>query len=163
MLTSVSVTRTSTIASVPRVQNPRMRRSPLSSSCTFLSLGDDVSAFDSAFGRHGWMYGSSRIAELVSAWEQRAPSSSLISLWRRITRPPFLQVRPCATLKVASHPSHFFGRSGGVRAYRRKRASRNSCAERTVPLIIEGRVESHCPVSLPRRIALCISGGRASK
>ncbi len=157
-MTSVSVTLTSTITSVPRVQKPRMSKSPLSSSLPCLDVGDEGSAFEAAAVRLLLINGSSRIAEFVNAWEHNAPNSSLISLWRRITRPPFLQDSPCATLNVASHPSHFFGRSGGVRAYRRNRASRNSCGERTVPFMIDGNIESQCPVSFPRRIARLVSG-----
>ena len=94
-LPSVSVTLTSTITSVPLVQNPRTSRSPLSSSCWIgFSLGVVGLAFLSAVVRLELMSGSSRIAELVSAWEQSAPNSSRISLWRRMTRPPFLQERP---------------------------------------------------------------------
>jgi hypothetical protein len=44
-------------------------------------------------------------------------NSSRISLWREITRPPFLQQRACCRVKGASHPSHFCGRSGGTSPY----------------------------------------------
>ena len=39
------------------------------------------------------------------------------------------------------------GRPGGASPQRMERASRNSCAESSVPLTVEGRTESHTPVS----------------
>ncbi len=69
----------------------------------------------------------------VKAFALMCTSLSLISLWRKITRPPHLHPRACCRENGAPQPSHEAGRSGGASPYRMERASRNSCAESSVP------------------------------
>jgi hypothetical protein len=102
-----------------------------------------------------FMSGSSRTAEGTKAFEARLLSSSWISLWRKITSSPFLQLRACCTLDFCEQPSHCEGRPGGVLAYLSRRASRNSWEESSVPLMVDGITVSQILVDLPLRIVLC--------
>jgi hypothetical protein len=92
----VSVTRTSTIHSVPRAQKPRKRMSPRSSSfAALIALAELVGQVFICSVPRPRIKGSSRIAEGVKAFPAKCTSSSRISLWRKITSPPFLQPRAC--------------------------------------------------------------------
>jgi hypothetical protein len=88
---------------------------------------------------------------------------SLISLWRKITRPSLLQPRACYRVKWASQSSQRSGRLDGASPYRMERASRNSCAESSVPLTVGESTESHAPVSRPRPIVRCSQSGSPLK
>ena len=82
---SVSVTRTSSMQSAPAFQNPRISKSPRSSSPAVASLSMLWLAvvagkvFPFSFARP-WMRGSSRTAEGVKALLAKLTNSSLISL-----------------------------------------------------------------------------------
>jgi hypothetical protein len=159
---SVSVTQTSRMESAPAVQNPLMSRSPLSSCPVAASLSlfwvvilsGEVFTFSLA---QPWMRGSSRAAEGVKALLAKLTSSSRISSCLKITRPPFLHPSACCREKWASQPSHLSGKLCGVSACLIDNASWNSCAESTVPFTVEGRTESHAPVSFPLEIVRLFS------
>ena len=101
-----------------------------------------------------WILGSSQTAEGMKALAAKSLSLSRTSLCHEITRPPFLHSRACQMLNFCPHPSQFVGRSFGVLAYLSRRLSQNSCADSSVPFMVEGITDSHCPVSWPLRIVL---------
>ena len=77
------------------------------------------------------------------------PSRS--SLWRAVTRPPQFQSRIWHMEKLALYLSQYWGRSRGSRPYRRKRASRHSCASSSVLFSVDGCTVSHAPVFVTLR------------
>jgi hypothetical protein len=116
-LVSVSVTRTSTMTSVPQAQKPQMRRSPRSSSLERDKhwTGDLGSlALVSSAVRLEWIIGLTRTAEGASTFDAKSHSSSLISLCCRITRPPILHSRAWHTSNFTPQPTQCDGRSPGV-------------------------------------------------
>lgn len=58
----------------------------------------------------------------------------------------------CSGENCSPHPSQNLGRALGVRPNLNRMLSLNSSAERSVPLRMEGMVDSHDPVSAERRI-----------
>jgi hypothetical protein len=84
------------MTSVPRAQKPRMRRYPRSSSFERdkrWTGGLGTLALVSSAVRLEWIIRLTRTAEGASALDAKSHSSSLISLCRRITRPPTLHSR----------------------------------------------------------------------
>jgi hypothetical protein len=128
---SMSVIWTSMMQSVPRAQRPQTKMSPRSYVRLFwkrcltaghsgfpgLDLGSAAPLV--------WILGSLQTAEGEKALEAKFLSSSEISLCREITRPPRLHSNALLTLNFCWQPSHWIGKSGGQRAYRRRSASRN--------------------------------------
>ena len=106
-----------------------------------------------------WMRGSSRTVEQgVRAWLAKFTSSSRISLCLKIKRPPFLHPSACCREKWASQASHLSGKLSGVSAYLiDNSASWNSCTERTVPFMVDGRTKNHVPFSFPLQIVRLFS------
>jgi hypothetical protein len=129
---STSVIRTSMMQSVPRAQRPRIKMPPRSSVRLFWKrrLTAGLSGFPGldlgSAAQLVWIIGSSRTAKGEKALEARLLSSSQISLCHEITSPPRLHSSAWRTLNLCWQRLHWIGRSGGQRAYRRRRASRNS-------------------------------------
>jgi hypothetical protein len=129
---STSVIQTSMMQSVPQAQRPRTKMLPWSYVRLFwkgrFTAGlTGFPWFDlGSAARLVLILGSSQSAEGKKALEARSLSLTQISLCREITRPPGLHSSAWRTLNFCWQPSHWIGRSGGQRAYRRRRASRNS-------------------------------------
>jgi hypothetical protein len=146
----VSVTWKSTIHPVLRAQKPCKRMSPWSSSFTgLIALAELFGQVLFCLVPRPRIKGLSPIAEGVKTFPAKCTSSSHISLWRKMTSPPFLQPRVCCRVKRASQPSHSDGRSDGVMPYRMDMTSWIFWAESSVPLTVEGRADSQpCPCML---------------
>jgi hypothetical protein len=124
--------------SVPRTQKPCRRMSPWLSSL----VGLLVSYFlcSTTWVNQGLVTNCSESKCFPS---QVYLSSSHILLCQKIMRPPFLQPSACCKVNWDSQPWQVCGRSGGVMPYLIKRASQNSWTESSLPLMVEGRTESH--------------------
>ena len=169
---SVFTTRMSWTLSVPYCQRSRIIRSLFCSvtSGAAVVASDGVVSLDPAglgfvllMAQSEYIKGLLRTWAGVKALPARSATPSRSSLWRAVTRPPFLQSRAWLMVNLASHPSQCDGRSGGSSPYRRKRASRHSWSPRSVPVTVDGSTMSQAPVFAARRIlCACWTGGPSS-
>ena len=82
----------------------------------------------------------------VKAFPYRSATPSQSSLWRALTRPPFLQSRAWEINNAEFQPSQNLGSYGGSRTYFRKRAYHHSCAPSSVPFTVDSCTVSHSPI-----------------
>ena len=92
------------------------------------------------------MSGSLHTCIVLKNFLDMSVTPSWNSLWRDMTRSPFLQSRARKMEKLELQPSQNLGRSGGSRPYRRKRTSHHYCAHSSVLFTFDSRTIIHPPI-----------------